>query len=409
MGLIDDHPHKWPAPLQALEHRTFRWLWIATFVSNSGSWMQRVATAWLVYTLGNSEAWLGFDAAMAAIPTFLVLPFSGVLADRFDRRGVLILANILNASFAVLLAAIWWSGSLAAWHLLIGSFLSAMVTALASPASQALVPTAAGEDHIPNAVALNSFQYNVARAVGPAIGGLALVSVGAGWCFILNALTYLGLIFAVLSVPSLAKPLGRKASALESAKEGLHFFQHNTNVRRSIALVLILAFGGAPMVMLLPAIAKGVLNEGATGYTLLLSGFGVGAALAGALLTFLRPSRLPQWIIGAAIICAVCHVAIVFTSTMAIAVAIAVIAGWAFVGAMIELGTQLISETPDELRGRISAVQQLSFRTAQPLGGIIGALIARYAGIQVAFIGFGLLLVLGVPTVLSFCKNSKLR
>ena len=310
---------------------------------------------------------------------------------------------------AVLLAAIWWSGSLAAWHLLIGSFLSAMVTALASPASQALVPTAAGEDHIPNAVALNSFQYNVARAAGPAIGGLALVSVGAGWCFILNALTYLGLILAVLAVPNLEKPLGRKASALESAKEGLHFLQHNTNVRRSIAIVLILAFGGAPMVTLLPAIAKGVLNEGATGYTMLLSGFGVGAALAGAMLTFLRPSQLPKWIIAAAITFAVCQVAIVFTNTMAIAVAIAVIAGWAFVGAMIELGTQLISETPDELRGRISAVQQLSFRTAQPLGGLIGALIARYAGIQVAFIGFGLLLVLGVPTVLSFCKHPKLR
>lgn len=371
--------------------------------------MQRVATAWLIYTLGNSEAWLGFDAAMAAIPTFLVLPFSGVLADCFDRRGVLILANILNAILAIALAAIWWSGSLAVWHLLIGSLLSAMVAALASPASQSLVPTAAGEDHIPNAVALNSFQYNVARAVGPAIGGLALVSVGAGWCFILNALTYLGLIFALLAVPSLAKPLGRKASALESAKEGLDFLRHNTNVRLSIALVLILAFGGAPMVTLLPVIAKGVLNEGAAGYSMLLSGFGVGAALAGALLTFLRPSRLPKWIIGAAIICAICHVAIVFTSTLAIAVSIALIAGCAFVGAMIELGTQLIFETPDELRGRISAVQQLSFRTAQPLGGLIGALIARYSGIQVAFIGFGLLLVLGVLTVLLFCKHPKLR
>lgn len=405
MGLVKDHPHRWPAPLQALEHGTFRWLWLATFVSNSGSWMQRVATDWLVYTLAKSEAWLGFDAAMAALPTFLVLPISGVVADRFDRRVVIVVANILNAGLAAILAAIWWSGNLAAWHLLTGSFLAALVTSFAAPATQALIPAAAGEDHIPNAVALNSFQYNVARAIGPAIGGLALAFAGAGWCFVLNSLSYLGLIVAVLAIPKSPERDHRNASALESVREGIRFVRHRSNVQRSILLVILLAFGAAPMVTLLPAIAKGPLNQNASGYSMLLASFGVGAAVAGALLAFLRSPRSVQWVIGATVLCAICHLALALTDKLAVSVAITAIAGGAFVGAMIELGTELISKTPDELRGRISAVQQLGFRTAQPLGGIVSALVAQYAGISTAFIAFGIFLVVGATLMPVFYRR----
>lgn len=403
MGLVDDHPHKWPAPLQALEHRTFRWLWIATFVSNAGSWMQRMATAWLVYTLSESETWLGVDAAMTALPTFLLLPFSGVLADRIDRRIVLVLANLSNALLAMVLAMIWWSGNLAIWHLLISSFLTAIVAAIAAPASQSIVPTAAGEDHVPNAVALNSFQYNLARAVGPAVGGVALGTLGAGWCFLLNALSYVGIVAAVTLLPVTTTAVAHRVSTLESLVEGFRFIRRNAKLQRSLLLVSILAFGGAPMVTLLPVIAKSVLNSGTDGYSILLTGFGVGAALSGVLLAISPPKNTTAWIIGASFLAGACHLAMPWAHSMPLAVLVAALAGLAFVSAMIELGTDVISVTPDNLRGRISGVQQLCFRFAQPLGGVFAALVARHLEVQFAFVGFGAVLLIGIPIgILSF-------
>lgn len=133
MGLIQYHPHKWPVPLQALEHRSFRVLWLATFVSNAGSWMQRVATAWLIYTMSGSETWLGIDAAMTGLPSILLLPFGGVLADRVDRRKVLLVANVINALVALLLAILWWTGTLAVWQLLGSSFIGGVIRFVDDP------------------------------------------------------------------------------------------------------------------------------------------------------------------------------------------------------------------------------------------------------------------------------------
>jgi MFS family permease len=125
LGLVDDHQHTWPKPLQPLEHREFRLLWTATLISNAGSWMQRVATGWLIYSLSGSTVWLGLDAFAAGIPTILLLPIGGVLADRMDRRKMLVTANLVNATLALLLAVGWWIGALHVWHILGSLFLAA--------------------------------------------------------------------------------------------------------------------------------------------------------------------------------------------------------------------------------------------------------------------------------------------
>ena len=237
VGLVDDQPHRWPVPLQALEHRSFRTLWLAIFVSNAGSWMQRVATAWIIYTMSESAMWLGIDAALTGLPTLLLLPLAGVLADRVDRRVVLSITNLVNALLAVALAVLWWSNSLTIWELLSVSFLSGVVAAFAAPASQSLIPTAAGEDHIPTAVALNSFQYNVARAIGPAVGGLALTGLGAGWCFLLNALSFLGVLGAVVLQPKVPPVNAVKPSIPDSLRQGLAFIRDRKDVRHLLMLV----------------------------------------------------------------------------------------------------------------------------------------------------------------------------
>src|SRR5690349_21739973 len=149
--------------LSALRHRDFRLLWFGTFISNIGSWAQKVATAWLIYHITNSEAWLGIDAFAAGIPTVLLLPWGGIVSDRVNRRNLLIWTNVASAGLAFLLAALAFNDSVQVWQIVVVSALSGIVQALAVPASASILPTLAGERDTANAIALNSLQFNVAR------------------------------------------------------------------------------------------------------------------------------------------------------------------------------------------------------------------------------------------------------
>lgn len=394
MGLVHDHPHRWPDPLHALEHKEFRALWVATFVSNCGTWMQKVAVAWLIYTAGGSAMWLGIDAALSGLPALILLPIGGVLADRVDRRRVLISSNIVNASVSLVLALLWWFDALTIWPLLVASFVGGVAASLSAPANQSIVPTVAGEDHLRNAVALNSFQYNLARAAGPAVGGLAFAWLGAGGCFLLNAASFVGLIAALAFVHATA-PKRTGANPIESWLEGARFALHTPELRRPLIFIGLIAFGGAPLVTLLPAVAQGLLAGSADAYATLLTGFGVGAALAGIGLTLHRAERpVMKWTVAGTAIVGLCHIVISSTQSLIPAVAVCGLAGAAFVGTMIELGTALLAATPDAFRGRVSALQQLCFRTLQPLGGFVAAACASGGDLQTTLFGFGLVLLL---------------
>lgn len=391
----DDHSHNWPVPFQALEHREFLRLWLATFISNSGSWMQRVSTSWLIYKMSDSIAWLGIDAVAAGVPALLILPMAGMLADSTDRRRLLVLVNVLNALLAMALAALVWTGLLVPWHLILASLLSGTVTAVGAPSSQSIIPRAAGEDHIASAIALNSFQYNTARAAGPAMGGLALAILGAGWCFALNGATFLVMVAALLTLRGMPHASqGRQPARAGLAEVFLHV-RERRDLRRLLVLVLLSAFCGAPIVTLLPAVAK--LGAGGAGeYSALLTSFGIGAAAAGLLLTSLGLKKYAiRWIAVAGIVVGVAQALAGSSRWFPLTVGAVTLAGAAFVGGMIAVGTELLSRTSDELRGRISALQQLCFRTAQPLGSLVASILAESVGLPCVFLVFAAVMVVG--------------
>lgn len=399
MGLVDNHPHQWPKPFQALEHKAFRALWIAAFLSNIGSWMQRVATAWLVYQLSGSVTWLGIDATTAALPGLILLPYAGLLADRFDRKKLLSCTQSANALLAVTLAVLSWSGSLNVWALLSITFLAGIATAFGAPASQSIVPVAAGDDHIHNAIALNSVQYNVSRAIGPAISGWLMSDFGAGWCFALNSLSFLCMVMALATLgtlPSKQSPATKSSAKLFDQT----IFANKPELLWLLAAIILIAFAAAPVVTLLPAVAESTFS-GAQAYSVLLASFGVGATLAGLVLIFYPlKKRLKAGILGAVIVLASCQLSLVMTSNWSLALVCTSLAGFAFVGSMIALGSQLLERTPDEYRGRISGWQQLGFRTAQPIGSLIAAWQAEQFGLLAAFVTFSVLLTIGAVFVL---------
>jgi MFS family permease len=358
--------------------------------------MQRVATGWLVYALTGSAAWLGVEAFAAGIPPVLLMPVGGVLADHVNRRRLLMVGNLINAALAGLLAAAWWGGVLAVWEILAASFLSGVVTAAIVPASQSLLPAVVGEDHLSGAIALNSVQYNVARAVGPALGGIALAWGGPGWCFLLNAGSFLILVGGLMVIGEVGAPSKPRQSIRTSVREGIAFLAKRRALRQLLLAVGVLAFGGAPVVSMLPAFAKEALQGGAGAYSLLLTCFGVGAAVAGVVLT-LHPAakRRGWWVIAAIMGVGVCELGLAGMRWLPAAAGVTVAAGGLFVGAMIEIGSRIVGATPDEYRGRVSSVQGVIFRGAQPLGGLAAGALAHGAGVVAAFAGFGGLLIAG--------------
>src|SRR5436190_19577951 len=197
-----------PHSLSALRHREFRLLWIGTFASNIGSWAQKVATAWLIYHITNSEAWLGIDAFASGIPTVLLLPWGGVVSDRVNRGNLLIWTNVVSAGLAFTLAALVYNDSLKVWYIVVVSALSGVVQALMVPASTSILPSLVGEKDTANAIALNSLQFNVSRIIGPAIGGATLIYLGASYSFALNGLSFLVMLVALVLITTV--PAGKR-------------------------------------------------------------------------------------------------------------------------------------------------------------------------------------------------------
>jgi MFS family permease len=390
-------PSRWTEGISALRHRDFRWLWVGTFVSNIGSWAQKVATAWLIYHITNSETWLGIDAFASGIPTVLLLPWGGVVSDRVSRRTLLIWTNLVSAGLALILASLVFSDRLQVWHIVTISAMSGVVQALIVPASTSMLPAVVGEKDTANAIALNSLQFNVSRVLGPAIGGAFLVYLGAGWSFASNGVSFLVMVAALALIGSIPASTRKNETVRENLQSGLRFIKGHGNVRTLLSLVMIAAFFGTPMISMLPALAKSVLHRDATTYSLLLSSFGVGAVIAAAMVAIQsRRGPKPCRAVPYLTIFGLCLVAVPFQWPLPVSIALVAVGGFSFISTMVRLGTAIIHISPDEYRGRITSLQSLGFRLGQPLGSLAAGFLARALGLQIAFASFGFVMIVAV-------------
>ena len=371
--------------------------------------MQKVTTAWLIYEMTGSKAWLGADAFASGITTVLLLPIGGVLADRIDRRRLLIVTNIACAILAFALALLASTSSLRVWHIITFSALSGVVQAMMIPATTSLLPALVGKEDVPNAIALNSFQFNLSRAIGPVIGGAALVYLGAASSFALNGLSFLVLVAAFVLIRRVPPIPQSTLGWGQSVAEGVRFVRGRPDLIRLLGLVAITALLGAPVISLLPALTADVLKREAASYSLLLTCFGIGAiiaAIASAMLGKHRARSFAIALLVAAI--GVAQSALAF-STWTVATVLVALAGVAFVGTMIQLGTTILLDTEDAYRGRVTSLQQMCFRIGQPLGAFIGGIIADQTGIGFVFGLFGGLLIVTAIGALLPVKIRKLR
>lgn len=354
---------------KAFESREFRTMWIGACTSSIGTWMQMVAQSWLVYEISGSSRLLGLDAFLGQIPIMLLSLVGGVVADRVERRYILIASQLVQMSCAFTLTALVALGMVQVWHILTLSFVVGLAQAFGGPAYQALIPTLVKSEDLPNAIALNSIQFNLARVIGPVLGGLALAKLGAAWCFGLNGLSFIAVIITLLIVRSPYKPQAVKESMIESMKQGIRFIRRQESMVALIGLAFLLTALGVPTMTFLPVFVKSVFAKGPETYTLLLSVSGAGSVLGALLVATFGHSR-HKGLILLVNICLLGIFAALFSQSTTVWVScvflflgsMALISAFALISSLV----QLIAT--DQMRGRVMSVYNVAFRGGMPIG-----------------------------------------
>src|SRR5271168_1910889 len=264
---------------KAFQYRDFRLMWIGACTSSIGTWMQIVAQGWLIYRLSHSAFLLALDQFLGGIPIFLFSLIGGVVADRMERRKILLGSQWIQMFSAGLLTILVATGLVRVWHILCLSFVSGFAQAFGGPAYQALIPTLVEKEDMPNAIALNAIQFNVAVMLGPALAGQALAKLGEKWCFGLNALSFLAPILSLSIITTRFLPVKTTESMFTSLKQGIQFACKQSSMEALIVLAFCMTALGMPMRTYIPVFVKDIFHRGPETYGNLLALMGLGSIL----------------------------------------------------------------------------------------------------------------------------------
>jgi MFS family permease len=367
----------------ALTFRDFRLLWTGALLSSTGTWMQKVAQAWLIVTLtGTASAfYLGLDSFVGEAPILLFTLIGGVVADRANRRHLLLASQCVQMAAAFTLAALVFSDRVHIWHILTLSFITGVAQAFGGPAYQSLIPSLVPKDTLPNAIALNSIQFNLARVIGPIIAGAALTAFGMTACFGLNGVSFLFVIAAILALHiTHVAPTGT-AGLRDQLKGGLKYVRHQPQLMTLTMLGFIAAFLGLPLLTFLPIITKDVFQQDVALYTRFMTIAGLGAVLGALVVAWIGKHRhmglmllIMQALLG--------MVAIAFSLSRQIWLSqLLLFAGGALLVTCFSMTTSLVQLlAPHELRGRVVSIYMVAFRGGSPLGGLISGWLVTQTG-----------------------------
>jgi MFS family permease len=385
---------------RALRHRNFRLFISGQIVSLSGTWMQQVAVGWLVYRLTSSPFLLGTLTFAALSPTLLLAPLAGVWADRVNRHRMLVTTQLLAMLQALALAALVFSGHVHVAPVILLSALLGLVNGAEIPARQAfLVEMVEGKEDLGSAIALNSSTFNAARLIGPSIAGVLVSWIGEGWVFLLNGLSYLAVVAALLAME--VRPVARRAredeSVLRTLGDGLCYAYGFVPIRRLLSLIAAVALVGFSYVTLLPVFARDVLGGGAHTFGFLVGAGGLGA-VAGVLALASRPSvrGLGRVIVAAVATLGTGLIGLALTRRLPVALGMLFLAGAGMMVHLAATNTLLQTIVDDDKRGRVMSLFAMSHLGVLPLGGLLcGALASRIGAPTTVLIGGSLCLLFG--------------
>ena len=369
---------------RALQHRNFRLFFGGQSISLVGTWITRVATSWLVYRLTGSELLLGVAGFAGQIPTLIITPFAGVLVDRHDRRRILLWTQVGSLVQSALLAVLTFTDIITVKQIIWLQVVQGVINSFDTPARQAFVSEMVEDRRdLPNAIALNSSMVNGTRIIGPSIGGVLIAAFGEGWCFAIDAISYIAVIASILAmrVRPRAQPEAAEMHLLEELHHGWKYVFHSIPIRSALLLVAIISTAGTPYTVLMPAIAAQVLHGGPNTLGLLMTATGVGA-LTGALYLAQRESvvGLGRIIMWASAVFGIGLVIFSLTTSLWPAFLVLAIAGCGFMIHLAATNTILQTIVEERLRGRVMSFYTMAFFGTVPIGSLLGGVMAERYG-----------------------------
>lgn len=372
--------HTAPSAIALWQNTVYRSYWIGAFVSFLGSWMQTVAQGWVVYEITNSKMLLGLLGFVGSLPTTLFSLFGGVVADRFEKRRLVLTTQSLFAINAFSLAMLVLSGRVEFWHIALIAMLNGFITAIDAPARQAMVMDLVGEQFVTVGVAMNSAAFNTARILGPAIAGKLIEMVNAGWCFLINAVSYVAIIFALWRIPasSVQSPVER-LSVWSELKEGLTYVYRDGLLRSLILLDCALSIFAMSYTTLMPVFARDVLQVGKQGLGNLFSATGFGA-LTGALILAKVAGTVPRGKVVITAATGLCTGLTLFALSRSYPLSLLclVLIGGSAVSTLGSINALLQSLSPEHLRGRTMSLHVFALMGLAPFGNLLMGWIASH-------------------------------
>lgn len=373
-------------------------MWTGACVSTIGTWMQSTAQAWLIYDLTRNSFFLGLDVFLAQVPIVLFSLVGGVIADRMNRRNLLLISQYIQTTTASILTVLVFFKVVQVWEILCLSFVVGVGQAFGGPAYQALLPSLVGKDDIQNAIAMNSIQFNLARVIGPTLGGLALVTLGAEWCFGLNALSFLAVIASLYMINVGYVPARSHEPILTSMREGIGFIRNKPGMDSLIVLAFGMTLLAIPLLTFLPVFARDVLHGGPGAFTQLLAFSGAGSVCGGLIVAYAgkiqgqgRTALMVLIGLGCVII------AFSLSTSLPLSLGLIFLSGGSMMVAMSMVSSLVQHVASDAMRGRVMSVYNVAFRGGMPVGSLVlGRMIPIFtAPITMAVTG-ALLAVMGL-------------
>lgn len=379
---------------RAFHHRNFRLMWLGACTSTVGTFVQQFAQSWLVYDLTKNPFYLGLDLFLGQLPIILFSLVGGVFADRLDRRKMLLGSQYIQMTCAFVLAALFFTHTVTIWEILALSFLVGVGQSFGGPAYSALLPTLVPTDDLANAIALNSIQFNLARVLGPALGGLAYASLGATWCFALNGLSFLAVIASLMLIEVRFVPPKSKESILNSMKEGLTFIHQHEGLSALVFLAFIMTLLGFSLTAFLPVIVQTVFHQGPQTYELLLISSGAGSIVGGLLVAASEKLKRQGHVVLLTLIALGASIAgFALSRSLFLSCLLIFLGGVAMIASASLLLSLVQLIVSDQMRGRVMSVYNLAFRLGVPLGSLGLGKVIPLIGVSAALAGTGLALV----------------
>lgn len=370
----------------AFKSRNYTLYFIGQLISMIGTWLQIVAEGWLIFQLSHSAFYVGLSAAAATIPSLFLSLIGGVIVDRFSKKKIILVTQIISMMLAFILGLLTVTNSIAVWHIIVLAFLLGVVQAVDIPARQAYMAELVDDrKSLSSAIALGSTMYNSARVIGPVIAGLLITSFGIGMAFIFNGLSYIAVIIALLFIKAKYTLPKIHPNPLNAIREGLHYALSHPTIKYLLLLSAVISIFGWSYSTLMPVIAHNTFKLDAAGLGYLYTATGLGALLATFIISAYSHKRSPYlFIVGGTISFAIGLILFSFTSSLYIAYLLLFIVGFSLVGMFTMISTTIQHAVADHMRGRVLSIYTLTFMGLSPLGSFEIGYVAEKFGSETA-------------------------